>query len=116
MLEGLQYSVNIIGYHVEYRESGDSTWLETTVDVTSYRHSFNLTGLNAYTTYQLRAAVLVQEFMGTENITYSDALPATTFEGGVCQMGTELLLLCNYVCANVLGIEGLASYVDSDVL
>ena len=82
MLEGLQYSVTIIGYQVEYRESGSSEWISRTVDASSYCHSFNLTELNAYTTYQIRAAVMVQEFMATESLVFSDVLHATTFEGG----------------------------------
>ena len=87
MLEGLQYSVTIIGYQVEYRESGNSEWKPKRVDATSYRHSFNLTGLQAYTTYQIRAAVRVQEFMATESLEFSDVVHTTTFEGGVCKVG-----------------------------
>ena len=102
MLEGLQYSVTIIGYQVEYRESGDGDWITKMVDATSYRHSFNLTALKSFTTYQIKAAVRVQEF-ASESLAFSDVLPATTFEGGVYQMGYSAMmmmqnvLLCNHV-------------------
>lgn len=101
MLEGLQYSVTIVGYQLEYRESGSSDWLDRVVDATSYRHSFNLTGLNAYTTYQLRAAVKVQEFMATESMVFSDVLHATTFEGGVYQTGYSVTkIMCIFLLYN----------------
>ena len=102
MLEGLQYSVTIIGYQVEYRERGDGDWIPKMVDATSYRHSFNLTELNVYTTYEIRAAVRVLEF-ASESLAFSNVLPATTFEGGVYQMGCSAMmmmqnvLLCNHV-------------------